>query len=269
MRPARDPEDQEGHHRHGDGQNDRPAEVGEVRAVERRQLQGGDRDRGGAEPGPGAHPDPDQRADAGCQEARNEDDLQLRATQARGLDQDQRGDQRRPEEERHRRERRRGPDDLGRLRRRVGSEEADAQDPQAAADRDQRGLRAYDGTEGDRGHACEHDARERARHRGGGVQAIGRDVAAVSGQAGDREGDDHTGDREHRNRPPEWGAVESQSVRGGRCRSTSPDERSARGSPRRPPTRRHRSAPRAPAGRGTRGSASSPSGPVRTPPGEG
>ena len=212
VRAAGDTEDDEGHDRDGNRKQDRPAEVHDVRPLERRQVEDRNRDRALAEPGPAPQPDPHERPDGRCKQPRHEDHRQPRAAHTRRLDQDQRRKDGGPEQERDGGERRRDGHQFLRLLRRVGPHQADGEKPERSAHGDQGRLGTEHKPEADRRHPRQDDLRQRYRLSGGGAEAVRGNVTAIAGQAVDREGDEHARDRKHRQRPPQRCAVEPDRV---------------------------------------------------------
>ena len=82
-----------------------------------------------------------------------------------------------------------------------------ASSPSPAPRLDQRRLRAQHQPQPDRREAGEDDPRHLYRLGGGAadLEALGRDVAALTGQARDRQGDQQPGDRENEEIPPKTG----------------------------------------------------------------
>jgi hypothetical protein len=195
------------------GERDRPAEVAEVGARELRQLERRDRDLVGAEAGPRAHPDPDQRSDPGCEQPGKQDEAHPISSQTSGLDQNHRGDDRRAEQEGQRCEYRRSGHDLTDLRRRVAAYQAHRQQAQSSPHRDQRRLGTDHRAEADRGECGNQHSGELDRLGGHRVEAIRGHVPSRPRQPNDREGDDHSSQCKHGQRPPQRGAVESKSFR--------------------------------------------------------
>ena len=93
------------------------------------------------------------------------------------------------------------------LRWRVRPDRPDHEEPETAAQCDQGRLRPDHEAEADRGDRREQHPGQVDRLGGRGLQALGGNVAAVARQASDGERRDHTGEGEHREVPPERGAV--------------------------------------------------------------
>jgi hypothetical protein len=108
--------------------------------------------------------DRDQGADPRSHEAGNQDQRQLAATDARRLDQDHRGDDRRAEQERESREDPRRGDQLTELGGSVPAQAADREKAEAAAEGHQRRLGTEDYAETDPRETGENDARDFDRH---------------------------------------------------------------------------------------------------------
>jgi hypothetical protein len=187
-----------------DRKRDRPAEVGGVRAGERGEGDRAERVGAGAEPGKGAHAERDERSDPGGEQAGDQHELELGAAEPGRLDHDDGGDQGRIEQERDRGEGAGGGDHREHLRRHVSAREPHRHERETGAESDQRRLRAEHDPQADRGEGRERDPGQVDRRDGGaaGDEAVGWDVPAFAGEAGDRERGDQTGDREHWKRPP-------------------------------------------------------------------
>ena len=169
-------------------------------------MQGAERDVAGAEPGQGSHPDRDQRADPGGEEARDQDQRHPGPSEPRRLDQDHRRDDRGAEQERHRGEGagagEHRPTSVARR-----ADRPDMRNAETAAERDQGRLRPDHEAEADRGEGREqHPGRST-----GWVGAAFRPSAGMwpplPGRRAIGERGDHTGEGEHREVPPERGAL--------------------------------------------------------------
>ena len=84
------------------------------------------------------------------------------------------------------------------------------EDRQAAAEGDERGFWTQDEAESERGQRGKQDARQFDGLGGARLEPFVGDVTAVAGQADDRDGRQHAGDRHHRQRPPPRDGIKSQ-----------------------------------------------------------
>ena len=150
--------------RSDDADHDRPQKLGHTGAAGRRDVR--DREREGAEAGPVVEPDEDQRADTGSEQPGREHHSEHRAADPGHLHHQERGRKRRAEERADRGEAPGGADhDTGHLRR-VPLDQVEGEDSEAAADRDQRRLRAEDDPEAERGERGNDDPWELDRRHG-------------------------------------------------------------------------------------------------------
>ena len=96
----------------------------------------------------------------------------------------------------------------------VTAGEAHRTDREARAEGDQRGLRTQHHTQAQGRERREHHAGELDRcRRPTGDEPVGRRVAASTGEMADRQADQHTGEPQHRQRPPQRGRGEAQRPR--------------------------------------------------------
>ncbi|HLM89228.1 MAG TPA: hypothetical protein VK284_09400 [Streptosporangiaceae bacterium] len=84
------------------------------------------------------------------------------------------------------------------------------QDRQAAAEGDERGLRSQHQAQAEGGQRGQQDARQLGRLGRPGPYSLVGDVAAPAGQPHDRDGRQHPGHRQHRQRPPPGDGMQSQ-----------------------------------------------------------
>ena len=99
-------------------------------------------------------------------------------------------------------ERRRGGEHCHDLVGRIPLDQPHGEDRQAATEGDEWGFWTQDEAESERGHRGKQDARQLDGLGGAGLEPFVGDVAAVAGQADDRDGRQHAGDRHHGQRPP-------------------------------------------------------------------
>ena len=241
-----------------DPEHDRPAEVADVQRAELRQRQRVERIGAGAEARERPHADRDQRPDPGRQQPGEQDQRQPRAADARRLDQDHRGDQRRGEDERQRGKRPGGRDHrlhLGRRARRTSRiESRPSPDPSAISGASGPSTTPRPIV------AIAASMTRGARRRGdaAGRQTAGGNVAAAPGKPRDRQRYQHAGDRQNDERPPARRSAANTRGRGaGACTPPAGSGRSARGSTTSPARRSRRRWRRAPAARRTAGCGSS------------
>jgi hypothetical protein len=166
LEQQRQPLDAGAEERRDDADHDRPQKLGHTGAAGRREVR--DREREGAEAGPVVEADEDQRADTGSEQPGREHHTEHRTADPGHLHHQERGRKRRAEERADRGETPcRGDHDTGHLRR-VALDQVDDEDSEAAADRDQRRLRAKDDPEAERDERCNDDPGELDRRHGSG-----------------------------------------------------------------------------------------------------
>ena len=157
-----------------------------------------------------AHADEDDRADPGRHQARQQDQRQDRPAEAGGLNEDDRADDRRAEDRGDRGERRARGEHRHRLVGSVFFHQPHGQDRQAAAEGDERGFWSQHQAQAQGGQRGQQDARQLGRLGGAGLDPLVGDVPAVAGQAHDRDGRQHPGHRQHRQRPPPGNGMKPQ-----------------------------------------------------------
>ena len=160
-------------------------------------------EREGAEAGPVVEPDENQRADAGSEQPGREHHSEHRAADPGHLHHQEGGRKRRAEERADRCEAPGCADHgTGHLRR-VALEQVNGEHSEAAADRDQRRLRAKDDAEAERGERGNDDPGELDRPYGSGcLKPLCRLVPSRSRQVLDCERHQQAAQRKQRNRPP-------------------------------------------------------------------
>ena len=144
----------------------------------------------------------------------HEHQFQRRPAQPGRLHQQERAEQRRAEQRADGREAARGGQHGRDPGRRVLLGQPHRDHAQAAAQRDQRGLRAEHHAQAQRGQGGQHHA---GKLRGPGrplprLEAVGRRVAAPAGQVADGQPDQDPGDRQRQQRPPRRLALEAHGL---------------------------------------------------------
>src|SRR5205085_9126202 len=123
------------------------------------------------------------------------------------LHQQERTDDRRPEERADRGEAAGEADDGRCALWRVALDQPHGENPESAADRDQRRLWAEDGAEAERGERREYHSGQLDRSRRGGFEPIRRWMAACSGERPNSERNEQAAQSERPERPPRRLAV--------------------------------------------------------------
>ena len=215
LQPQRERADTRSDDRGQEPDRDRPEKLGAGGASHRREI--GHREGERPEPRPVVEPDVDERADAGGEQARNENDAHQRAPDPGHFHEQERRDERGAEQGGDGGEATGRPQDDARHLRRIALDQVNREHAQTAADRDQRRLRAEHDAKAERRERRDHDARELDRlNRPRGLEALGGLVARRPRQILDREGDEEPAQREKRDRPPGGLAAEAELVREGR-----------------------------------------------------
>ena len=188
----------------------RPQESGGRGRTDVREA--GNRQRERAEPGPGVQADEDERSDARGQQARYQHELHHGAAQAGGFHQQERAGQGRAEQGADRGETpRRGHHGLD-SGRSVPLDQANREGAEPGAEGDQRPFRPEHHAQAQGGQGREHDAGklDQGRRASARLEPVGRRMAARAGQVPDGQRNQHPGQRQRQNGPPQRFGVKAQ-----------------------------------------------------------
>ena len=201
---------------HGGRQSDddRPAELGDVGVPEMGQVRNGERE--GAMAGPAVEPDEDEGSDTSRQQPGHQHQSHHRATQPRCLHQEEGAGDRGAEQ------RADGGETAGRghyrdrLRRGIPFGGVHDESGQPATDGDQGRFWSEHRSKGQGRQGGQHHPGQLDRQRcPSGLEAVGRRVPAPARQVPDGGADQHAGDADQRDRPPDRRPVKAQRLAGG------------------------------------------------------
>ncbi len=193
----------------GDTDSDGPAELGERRGTHLGKI--GDRERGRHQSGQRVQPDEDQRPDAGRQQAGHQDDRDRRSAEPRHLHEQEGAEQGRAEQRADGGEAAGRADQGDALRRSIVLDQVHPPGRDAAAEGDQRRLRAQDRSERQGHQRSGRDAGQvPGRRRPGRPEAVDGRLAAVPREPPDDESHEESTGRHHGQRPPGRHLTETQ-----------------------------------------------------------